>query len=58
LIHDSAVMTLLWLLQIVLWTNLKFYPFINFMFVAMDGIWYHFSFLVAHLFVVRFHSSS
>jgi len=38
----AAIMTLLWILQIVLWTNLKFYPFINYMFIAMDGIWQFF----------------
>lgn len=35
----SAIVTLLWLIQIVIWTNIKLYPFINFMFIAMDGIW-------------------
>ena len=38
----SGLLTLLWLIQTIIWTNLRLYPFLNYMFVAMDGVWMFF----------------
>eukprot|EP01128_Nolandella_sp_AFSM9_P005402 TRINITY_DN259_c0_g1_i1.p1 TRINITY_DN259_c0_g1~~TRINITY_DN259_c0_g1_i1.p1 ORF type:complete len:496 (+),score=88.65 TRINITY_DN259_c0_g1_i1:148-1635(+) len=35
----SGIFAFMILLQMILWTNLSLYPFLDFMFIAMDGLW-------------------
>jgi len=38
-------LTILWVIQIVIWTNLHIYPLLNYMLMAMSGIWSFFAVL-------------
>lgn len=44
----SAALSIMWIIQIIAWTNLSIlgpkigYPLLNFMLVAMDGVWQFF----------------
>jgi len=49
----AIVGALLWIIQIVIWTNLQVYPFLNFMLAAMDGIWQFFGTLFFASFAVN-----
>jgi len=46
----GGIVSLLWFIQICIWTNTSFYPFINYMFIAMDGVWQFFGVLFFGIF--------
>jgi len=46
----GGILSLLWFLQLCIWTNTNFYPFINYMLIAMDGIWQFFGVLFFGIF--------
>jgi len=46
----GGILTLLWIVQICIWTNTGFYPFINYMLIAMTGIWQFFGVLFFGIF--------
>jgi len=41
----GVILSVLWVVQICVWTNTATYPFINYMFIVMDGIWQFFGVL-------------
>eukprot|EP01125_Pyxidicula_operculata_P015622 TRINITY_DN5328_c0_g1_i1.p1 TRINITY_DN5328_c0_g1~~TRINITY_DN5328_c0_g1_i1.p1 ORF type:complete len:478 (+),score=69.16 TRINITY_DN5328_c0_g1_i1:74-1507(+) len=43
-------MSIMWIVQLVIWTNLRIYPLLNYMLTAMDGIWGFFGCLFFTLF--------
>jgi len=46
----GVILSILWIVQICIWTNTATYPFINYMFIAMDGIWQFFGVLFFGIF--------
>uniref|UniRef100_A0A6B2L3E3 LMBR1-like conserved region-containing protein n=1 Tax=Arcella intermedia TaxID=1963864 RepID=A0A6B2L3E3_9EUKA len=41
----GVILSILWIVQICVWTNTYTYPFINFLFIVMDGVWQFFGVL-------------
>lgn len=46
----SLCLSIMWILQIIIWTNLNYYPLLNYMLMAMDGVWGFFGVLFFGIF--------
>jgi len=46
----GAILSLLWIIQLCIWTNTNYYPFINYLFIVMDGVWQFFGVLFFGIF--------
>jgi len=46
----GGIISILWIIQICIWTNTNFYPLINYLFIVMDGVWQFFGVLFFGIF--------